>query len=82
MTVKIVTLKRGEKIIAVVPEYCAGPGWSNSPTWVYISRHDETLRTVCIQPNERTPILNSLFHAGEAMCQSLQAAVPTRKAKK
>jgi hypothetical protein len=46
---------------------------------VYIERNDKTLRTECIQPEERTPELQTLFTAGLAMVDALRAAVPVRK---
>jgi hypothetical protein len=75
---KKIKLERGERIIAVVPELAAGPGWSNAPTWVYIKRNDGTLREECIQPEERTPELHALFSPGCAMCGALLFAVPVR----
>jgi len=81
MTKLTIKLKHGERIIAVVPEHCAGPGWSNAPTWVYIESQDKRLRTECIQPSERTPELHALFSAGEVMCRSLIASVPAKKLK-
>ncbi len=78
---KTVTLNHGERVVAVVPERCNGPGWSNAPTWVFIETPDGRMRQECIQPDERTPDLHTLFSAGEAMCNALAAAVPTRKTK-
>ena len=31
-----IKLKKHEHIIAVVPEYCDGPGWSNRVLWEHI----------------------------------------------
>lgn len=69
----------GERVIAVVPQRAAGPGWANAPTWVYIATNDGRLREECIQPEERTRDLHTLYAAGEAMCNALLAAVPTKK---
>lgn len=79
MKPKTIKLQDGERIIAVIPERCSGPGWSNAPTWVYIATADGRLRQECIQPGERTPELHTLFAAGEAMCNALMAAVPSRR---
>lgn len=81
MKPKKVRLAHGERIVAVIPEYCKGPGWANSPTFVYIARNDKTLRTECIQPEERTPDLDALFNPGAAMVNALIAAVPVVKEK-
>lgn len=76
---KTIKLHEGERVVAVVPERCAGPGWSNTPVWVYIATNDGRLREECIQPDERTPAMHALFHAGEAMMAALMLAVPLRR---
>lgn len=81
---KPVTIKLGqsEKIIAVVPQWAAGPGWANAPTWVHIVDHaTDKYRCECIQPDERTAALHALYAAGAAMCSALVDAVPARRAK-
>jgi hypothetical protein len=81
MKPKTIKLAPGESIIAVVPDRCAGPGWANAPTWVYIKTNAGRLREECIQPEERTPELHTLHYAGFAMCSALLDAVPTKKVK-
>ena len=67
-----IKLKKHEYIIAVVPEYCAGPGWSNRVLWVHIADgNTRTYRTEAIQPDERNRDQIVLFKAGEAMHQAL-----------
>jgi hypothetical protein len=78
---KTIKLGYGERIIAVVPERCAGPGWSNAPIWVYIRTNAGDLREECIQPDERTSDMHVLFGPGAAMAEELLRAVPVRKAK-
>jgi hypothetical protein len=77
--VKVIALKEHEYIVAVVPEYCHGPGWSNALTVVHIvnsvtSQH----RCEYIQPEERSADMHTLFRAGEAMHGALVAAVPKK----
>ena len=63
-----------------MPERAYGPGWSNFPTWVYIANAaNGQLRCECIQPEERSRELHTLYVAGEAMCAALKSAVPTEK---
>lgn len=76
---KKIKLRRGERIVAVVPERFSGPGWGNAPVWVYIGTNDGRLIEECIQPGERTPEMYTLFAAGEAICKALVAAVPTKR---
>ena len=70
-----IKLKRGERILAVVPEHASGPGWVNSPTWVHIGANDGTYRTECIQPAERTLELHALWEVGESVHRSLLRAI-------
>lgn len=76
---KTITLQHDEYIIAVVPEYCAGPGWSNTPVWVYIASPGGKFRIDCLQPEEQSRELHLLFRPGEAMCRALHSLIPTRK---
>ena len=65
-------LSRHERIIAVVPEQCAGPGWTNKPTWIYIEdSSNKRLRTECIQPEEMPPSLAALFDVGMVVNRAL-----------
>lgn len=75
MEKKIVLADR-ERIIAVVPETCSGPGWSNRLVWVHIINWGTAqMRTEAIQETEFNAELHALFNAGEAMSQALQQAL-------
>lgn len=83
MRERIIELHDGERVVAVVPCRAAGPGWSNAPTWVHIVNYKTgTHREECIQPDERSPALQHLYAAGEAMQSALLASVSTKKAKR
>jgi hypothetical protein len=72
-----ITLAPGERIGAVVPERCAGPGWANSVVWVHIiGPHDGQCRQECLQPNEQTPEIRNIFDLGEIVHRMLISAVP------
>lgn len=73
-----IRLQRGERIIAVVPEYAAGPGWSNMPLWVYIDSQGK-LHTECIQPDQQTHEQRYLFSVGATITRQLIASVETQK---
>lgn len=66
---------KGERIVAVVPEHVRGPGWSNAVTWVYITDIHGSLRTECIQPEERPNDLRILFDAGAVVTRALVESV-------
>lgn len=82
MKPKAITLQYGDRIVGVVPEFASGPGWANQPVWVYIGTNDGRLIVECIQPDEMTAEMRTLFVAGEAMCRSLLLAVPVKKLKR
>ena len=75
-----VTLAHGEYIVAVAPQCCRGPGWSNQLLLVHISTNDGRLRTEYIQPGEQTREQLLLFRAAEAMHQTMLDTVTTKKA--
>ena len=77
-----IKLKKHEHIIAVVPEYYSGPGWSNRVLWVHIADgNTSTYRTEAIQPDERNRDQVVLFKAGEAMHQAMLGSVVAKKEK-
>lgn len=63
--VPTVRLKPGERIVAVVPEYCAGPGWANRPIWVHIVNQANHYRMECIQPEQQSKEQQLLFRLAE-----------------
>ena len=83
MKPKIIKLFQHEKVIAVVPEYCSGPGWANAIAWVHIIDYS-TGKHRCedIQPDERTIELNALFAPGAAMNATLMAVIKTKAVKR
>ena len=77
-----INLKKHEHIIAVVPEYCSGSGWSNSVLWVHIADgNTRTYRTEAIQPDERNRKQKIKIKAGEAMHQALIGSVVVKQEK-
>lgn len=77
----VIKLQHGERIIAVVPEYCSGPGWRNSPIWVYIGTNDGRLKTECIQPEDQTVEQMHLFRVCESAHLAMLSSVPVAKAR-
>ena len=60
-----------EQIVAVVPESCSGPGWSNWIVNVYIRDADGKIREECLQQTELSEAMNLVFHTGEEMSKLL-----------
>ena len=83
MAERIIKLAEHERIVAVVPQRAAGPGWANSPTWVHIVDYSTGQhREECIQPEERSAALHHLYAVGAAMQAALIEAVPAKKARR
>lgn len=79
---KTLQLADGERIAAVVPEECSGPGWSNRVVWVYIEKRAGGYRTECLQLLDQTPEMWTLFDPGAAMHRALLSAVPHKTRRK
>lgn len=73
---KKLQLQKGEMILAVVPKLASGPGWSNEPTFVYILTLTGKIREECIQPDEASPKLLTLFRPAAVMHEELLKAIP------
>lgn len=76
---KCVTLEDGERIVAVVPEFCSGPGWQNFVTWLYIQGIDGKSRFTCVQPSERSAELLAIWNIGEVVSRELISSIPTKR---
>jgi hypothetical protein len=72
----MIKLDEDERIIAVVPEVCCGPGWANTLIWVYIEQSStHKLRTESIQPEEQTNEMKLLFEPAAYMAKTLKNLV-------
>lgn len=75
-TRKLITLGRFERIVAAVPDFAHGPGWSNRPLWVYIvDSTTKILRTECIQPEDQSEEMQTLFNVCNAAHGAMLEAV-------
>lgn len=66
-------LTAADRIVAVAPERCSGPGWSNSPVVVVVSRHG-VLRLEYIQPADQSRLMVDLFGIGHETQAALMRA--------
>ena len=58
------------------------PGWGNAPIWVIVrSKLDGSLREECIQPNEQTEEMQTLYQVSQVAHGAMSKAVQ-RKFKK
>lgn len=68
-------LQKGERIITAFAESANGPGWSNSPVFVIVQAINGELRTECIQPEDQTRSMISLYPVSQAAHLSMVNAV-------
>lgn len=58
-------------IVVAWAEHCVGPGWANAPIW-YIERLERgKLEMGCIQPEEQTRDMRTLFSANALVTSQL-----------
>lgn len=64
-------------IVAVVPESCAGPGWSNQVLWVYWKDGDGKIHMDSLQPDEwsKSVAVAALFRVLESAHLAMLGAV-------
>lgn len=81
---KRITLARHERIIAIVPEYCSGPGWANSLFNVHIvDWATHTHRMEYLQTDEVPRGMLVLFGVGAKVHDAMMGAIaPTVEKKK
>lgn len=78
----VVKLNKHEKVLAAVPEFCSGPGWSNMIVNVHIFDYQSnTYRVVYLQQDEITDDMHHIFGIGAKMQKMLIEAVPTKETK-
>jgi hypothetical protein len=73
---KKIPLTRLERVVAVVPETCSGPGWLNQLIWVFIEDTGSgKTRRHAIQYEDCTDDMRTLFKVCEAAHSALIADV-------
>ncbi len=63
-----------EYLVTAYAESASGPGWSNSPVWLVIMDGNKKLRQECLQPDEQTRDIVTLYAASAAIHGSMRAA--------
>jgi hypothetical protein len=69
-------IKKDDQIITAWAEYVGGSGWSNTPVWVIVrDPADGSLRQECLQPDEQTAEIVTLFNVSAAAASDMREAV-------
>ncbi len=74
-------INKGERIVTTWPEYCRGPGWSNSIVWIIVEDRAGKTRTECLQPNEQSIGIKNLFEIAAIVHQQFMHEVSINKAR-
>lgn len=61
---KKIRLNNDERIVAVVPRSCSGPGWSNQLVLIYIAGSNG-IRELALQPKDQPTFMRLAFRACE-----------------
>lgn len=75
---KRINLSRSERIVAVVPETCTGPGWANQVVHIHIVDVGTNIyryESQQLHENECSAGMMHLFKIGALVCAELDAAV-------
>lgn len=72
---RLLNLEPGDSIVCAYARPASGPGWSNFPLWVIVMNGDKELRTECLQPEQQTPEMLTLYNVNLAAVTALTQAV-------
>ncbi len=80
---KNIELAPDEQVVAVVPRYASGPGWSNAIVEVHIvGQSGGRYRCEYLQPDEQSDQMHLLFGVGAPMIDALIGTVSTTRSKR
>jgi hypothetical protein len=68
-------LQPDDKIVTAWAESCRGPGWNNPIIWVIVRNKIGDLREECIQPDEQTDTMQTLFKVSSAISEQMRNEV-------
>ena len=76
----IVTKHNEYQIVTAWAESASGPGWANQPVWVLVRERCGKLRIECLQPDEQSRDIHTLYRVSSAahgaMVTAVQRAAP------
>lgn len=75
-------LAKDDHITTAYAESGGGPGWGNAPVWVIVRSADGKLRQECIQPDEQSAEIRSLYGISQAAHYAMVSAVQSLRRRK
>ncbi len=64
-----------EYIVTAYAEPAAGPGWSNTPIWIVINNVLNKMRLECLQPEQQSAEMRTLYEISTAVNSQMKHAV-------
>lgn len=74
------SIRKDDQIVTAYAQRASGPGWTNCPLWVIVKGADGILREECLQPEDQTAGMATLYNISEAVHLALRQAVKLRNA--
>lgn len=71
----IVTQHNEYQIVTAWAESASGPGWANQPVWVLVRERCGKLRIECLQPDEQSRDIHTLYRVSSSAHDAMVAAV-------
>lgn len=71
----IVTKHNEYQIVTAWAESASGPGWTDQPVWVLVQERCGKLRIECLQPDEQSRDIHTLYSVSSAAHGAMVTAV-------
>lgn len=71
----IVTKHNEYQIVTAWAESASGPGWTDQPVWVLVQERCGKLRIECLQPDEQSRDIHTLYSVSSAAHGAMTTAV-------
>src|SRR3989304_3668 len=82
----MILIQPDDQIVSAWGECAAGPGWANQPLWVIVRSREGKLRMACIQPEDQTMEIHTLFKVSAVvsaqMCKAVEECMKSRSKRK
>ena len=72
---KALHIRPGDKPVTAWAERSSGPGWSNTLLWVIVRDQSGKLREECLQPEEQSRAVFTLYDTAAALHKALMGGL-------
>jgi len=75
-------IDKTDRIVTAWAEPVSGPGWANRPLWIIVRDGLGNFREDCLQPDDQTVGMQTLYHVSSAVHREMVAEVEIWRRKK